>query len=363
MPQDDVNRIAGEPTDMSGGLTEAAVEGLRGVLLLTPPGRAAEASSTLMALTRLQSNNLVMQSADMLGIGLTDPMDIHIASVHAHARMHFVSGTILSPLDNIPTSGVGRDAALAAIADTERANPGSFNRMLLGHQEDTAAFQSAVDAAVENPEAVLTPPVETGVTDENVRVTGGCRPLQICFTPQAKFRRQPLRREYDRQLRLQERGLNAMAPGDIVQNRAGYCALPPPRAPDPTQALAKGQYKRAYRRYLQTIDNAAPRHLRPGLALTRGARVNRHVRTMAALHNPDRIAGGAPFVAFTPADATRVLAGGRANSIGLGTVNSSIGSSWGGCNNPRSRSSQLEAHARQQAANGCPSVQVTLAIC
>ena len=35
-------------------------------------------------------------------------------------------------------------------------------------------------------------------------------------------------------------------------------------------------------------------------------------------------------------------------------VNSSIGSSWGGCASPNSRSSRLEQHARRQQANGCP---------
>ena len=346
-----------------GGLTESAVEGVRGILLATPVGRMMEASQALQALTEMQSNRLIMQSADMLGIGGNDPLDLHIASIHAYARMNFVSGTILSPLDNIPTSGIERSAALAAIADTERANPGSFRDMMSGDQAARDQYQAAVDEAVANPEATLIPPVESTVTSGNVRVTGGCRPLRICFSPKAKYRRQPLRREYDRQLRLQQEGLNRMAPGDIVANRAAYCATPPPRPASPTQAVAKTAYKRAYRQYLQMADRAAPRAARAALALTRTVRVNRNARTMAALHNPDRIAGGGSAVIFTPSDAARVAAGGRANSIGLSNVNSSIGSSWGGCNNPRSRSSRLEEHARQQAANRCRSVQVTLAIC
>jgi len=109
-----------------------AVDALGAALLATPAGRLLTAAEVLAQVDTLRSEQLVQEAAAALGIGLSDPVDVHVASVHAYSRFHFVSGTILSPLDNIATSGPARSAALRAIANTERANLGAFNDMLRG---------------------------------------------------------------------------------------------------------------------------------------------------------------------------------------------------------------------------------------
>lgn len=362
MPQDSApNRVAREPEDMNSGVLDT----LRGALLLTPPGRALEMSQLLQSLRDMADQQLVIESADMLGIGLTDPMDIHVASVHAHTRFH--GTTIFHPLKSIPTSGLAREAALGAVADTERANPGLYNQMMRGDQTATQQFQDAVDAAVANPQARnVTPPVQAEVTAENVRVTGGCRPIRICFWPGRNFRNNPnLRREYDQQLRQQQDGLNAMAPGQVVSNRQAYCALPSTSRgiAGPSQAAARRLYRANYTRRLERVERALPARARAIANVTRTTRVARHMRDVAALHNPDRIAGGSSTVVYGPSDAAATLAGRPATTIGHRGTNSSIGRLWGGCNDPSSNSSRLQDHAERQAAAGCSSVQATLAIC
>ncbi|MCU0828546.1 MAG: polymorphic toxin type 15 domain-containing protein [Tabrizicola sp.] len=361
MPQDgqpdsQPNRIARDPAAMGGGWTESAVETLRGALLLTPPGRALEASQALMALRDMADQRLVQESAGMLGLALDSPMNVHVSSVHAWMRMH--GTTILSPL-NIPASGPGRDPALAAIADLERRNPGLFNKMMTGDQQARDRFQQAVNDAVANPSGRTQPAVPT---PGDVRITGGCSPIRICFWPGADIRNNATKmREFRRQLALQERGLNALPPSSVVSNRAAYCASA--KLPDPSQAIARAAYQRAYSQHLRMLERTLPARARAIAELTRPVRVRAHMRNVAALHNPDRIAGGDPTVVFSPADAASVMAGGQAASIGDKGINSSIGSLWGGCGSPGSRSSRLAAHAARQAANGCKSVQASLEVC
>lgn len=364
MPQDgqpdsQPNRIARDPAAMGGGWTESAVETLRGALLLTPPGRALEASQALMALRSMADQRLVQESAGMLGLALDSPTNVHIAYVHAFARQHFVSGTILSPLDNIPTSGPGREAALTAIANTERNNLGSFRRLTGGDPREKERYQRAVDEAVANPSGRTQPAVPT---PGDVRITGGCRQITLDFCPRPHIKNDPTKmREFRRQLALQERSLNALPPSTVASNRAAYCASD--RLPDPSQALSRKAYERVYEEHLRLKERALPRAVRLAFDLTRRARVRSHMKTVAALHNPDRVAGGDSTVIFSPADASSVLAGGKAASIGDAVVNSSIGKLWGACAHHGANSSLLAAHASRQAANGCRSVQATLTVC
>ena len=369
---DGENRIERSPTAMSGdgSWTETAVEGLRGALLLTPVGRMAEASQVLQQLRASANQQRVIESADILGIGLDTPMDVHVASVVAFTRMN--NGTFIIPLDNIPRSGPQRTAALKAIANTERADPGSFNRLLQRDPEAVQTYQDAVDAAVADPESVESAPVSpapvTGPTSGQVRISGQCRPIRICFWPRAKFRNNPrLRREYERQLRLQERGINAMPPGQLAQNRADFCDLGRRPAIEARSAAANRVARTAY-------STAVRQRMKAQAALLRGRtriaaelsiplRLRSHMRKVAVLHNPDKIAGGNPTVVFTPADATQTLANRPASTVGDRSVNGSIGSSWGTCGSPNSRSSRLARHAEQQDRNGCPSTQAQLEIC
>lgn len=75
------------------------------------------------------------------------------------------------------------------------------------------------------------------------------------------------------------------------------------------------------------------------------------METVAALHNPDMIAGGAFASVADPSIPLQDRIGGL-------NENSSMGSQWRG-----GRSQRLANHTMEQQRNGCPSVQVILEVC
>lgn len=82
-----------------------------------------------------------------------------------------------------------------------------------------------------------------------------------------------------------------------------------------------------------------------------------YLDSAAALHNPDMIAGGSYN---SVVDKTLPIE----NRIGGLSENSSMGSQWINPNRDgNTRSSRLAAHAKKQAENNCPSVQVDLRLC
>lgn len=74
------------------------------------------------------------------------------------------------------------------------------------------------------------------------------------------------------------------------------------------------------------------------------------MKGVAALHNPDMIAGGNYASVADPTLNIR-------DRIGGFNENSSMGRQW------QDRETRLVQHAREQAANGCPSVQVSMNVC
>lgn len=149
------------------------------------------------------------------------------------------------------------------------------------------------------------------------------------------------RDEFRRQLKLQEGALNGMTPSEMLGNRGAYLADPAGmrKLSEPLQEDTRAEYrlskedeyKRAY----------GPRWK---------AELDAHMTTVAALHNPDMIAGGAYTSVADPSIPLK-------NRIGGLNENSSMGSQWRG-----GRSQRLENHAREQQRNGCPSVQVILEV-
>lgn len=196
------------------------------------------------------------------------------------------------------------------------------------------------------------PPLPSGASAEPVRVTGSCRPVRLCFWPATNARRQPLRREFERQLEAKERVINADLLGDQVGNRQAFCN-PTQRSANAAQAAASRTAARtAHRQALTQLYRPHARaipNVRARLSDTAPIRARARMRSLAALHNPAMVAGGGPGLDFTPADADNVLAGRPICNFGHKAVNSSIGRSLG---NGGSRSSRLKDDTRRQAANG-----------
>lgn len=149
------NRVFRVPAVPGGFAAAARAAGILGILATA--GVALENWRAHADAAALQS------SAEQLGLNLADPQQAYLAWVHAFSRHNLVSGTILSPIDNIPASGSGRAAALQAITAHAGAHPGSFEDLLKGDPDAKKAYEATVAAAVAQ--------IESGNTPGNVRIT------------------------------------------------------------------------------------------------------------------------------------------------------------------------------------------------
>ncbi|WP_288947776.1 polymorphic toxin type 15 domain-containing protein [uncultured Paracoccus sp.] len=166
-----------------------------------------------------------------------------------------------------------------------------------------------------------------------------CKVQLLCFMPVSP---DVDRTEFRRQLKLQERALNAMTPGEMLGNRGAYLANPEGmrKLSEPLQARTRAEYRSSKIREYNRLYGSDGRKM-----------LDAHMGTVAALHNPDMIAGG---LYTSVADQSIPLQ----DRIGGLNENSSIGSQWRG-----GRSQRLTSHAMEQQRNGCPSVQVILEVC
>ena len=264
------------------------------------------------------------------------------------------SGNPMSPVvteaSRIQTEAINQVLAFegAPLSDEERAQALEHVRRILDGEEpdpnrrppnrDEMALTAAIIALVT---------LETGL-----RVTGNrtrrCRTLRLCFMPRSPSIDM---NEYRRQLGLQERALNGMTPQQMLINRAMYLLDPEGmrRASAPLQQQARIEYED---------------HIRPDYENEHGdmaqTMIDDHMDTVVALHNPDMIAGGdyASVIDRSLPIRDRIGSATVDDEFAGSRANSAMGSGWRG-----SRSRRLQAHAEQQAANGCPSVQVELDVC
>jgi hypothetical protein len=194
-------------------------------------------------------------------------------------------------------------------------------------------YKSEVEAWTKKREIQLDEPPPHVRTDDNVSVRSQCRELILCFLPSADHNKA----EFARQLAMQDAGLNAMTPDTYMTNRSLYKL----RGRDAMQKMAaqaredaRTTYKvRKLRDYLQDFGEVE------GLK-----KIEEHMKTVVALHNPDMAAGGHYEKAVT--------------AVGDSRVNSSIGGQWG-----QTRADRLEDHVRQQIANRCTAIEAHLLIC
>ena len=126
-------------------------------------------------------------------------------------------------LQALPT---GNEALAEALRDRANTTIGHINSAVANGDE--AQVQEILDEyraesarqEEEFRQANASAPPTSEVTEGNVSIVGQCRPIRLCFWPSGRYRNNTtLRREYERQLANQERGLNAMAPADVVSNR------------------------------------------------------------------------------------------------------------------------------------------------
>jgi hypothetical protein len=165
----------------------------------------------------------------------------------------------------------------------------------------------------------------------NLRVSPKCRSETICFN-----RKQYDKKEYDRQLQLQQDAINAKSPDQNVTDIDNYNPSMRSQALN-AQAQAKQQY----------IDQNMQ-----GFVQQYGqAQWDQHIASLNAIHRLDMVAGGSP---------TDIAGMGSAN------VNQSIGPSWNQSDEwaglGRSRKNKLKDYAKEMAKNHCP-MAVVLSTC
>ncbi|OBX59957.1 hypothetical protein A9Z63_10070 [Moraxella lacunata] len=120
-----------------------------------------------------------------------------------------------------------------------------------------------------------------------------------------------LNQETDRQLKLQEDGINSLTVAEYEQSRNDF------KANGRGNGLDQRQTREEYEQYLLELYNE--RYKKSGMSKTEAKQksqetTNNIMGTLAALHNPDQVAGG-----------------GRSKvpmEMGLKSVNSSIGTLW-----------------------------------
>ncbi|MEO3999636.1 polymorphic toxin type 15 domain-containing protein [Mesorhizobium sp. CAU 1732] len=165
-----------------------------------------------------------------------------------------------------------------------------------------------------------------------------CKVHHICFMP-----RSPLIKldEFVRQMKLQEAALNRMTPQQMLANHTAYRLDPAGMRAlsDPLQHQTRAEYEASVTMRFRLEHG---RNWEAALA--------DHMSGLAALHNPDMIAGGHYASVADPGIPLEDRMGGL-------NENSSMGRQW------QDREARLVQHAREQAANGCPSVQVSMNVC
>ena len=134
------------------------------------------------------------------------------------------------------------------------------------------------------------------------------------------------KKEFTRQVKGQERGLNSMTIGKWIENREGYKARAEAtgngRSPEGHEAQ-RIQREKAYQSRIESNQ-------KNGLSYSEAKQeATQWISTQAALHNPDQIAGGDPS---------------KVSRMGDAGVNSSIGSQW------RSRIDGMESTIKQVAS-------------
>ncbi len=120
-----------------------------------------------------------------------------------------------------------------------------------------------------------------------------------------------LNQETDRQLKLQEDGINSLTVAEYEQSRDDF------RANGRGNGLDQRQTREEYEQYLLELYNE--RYKKSGMSKTEAKQksqetTNNIMGTLAALHNPDQVAGGSQ--SKVPME------------MGLQSVNSSIGTFW-----------------------------------
>lgn len=176
------------------------------------------------------------------------------------------------------------------------------------------------------------------ITAGNVRITSRCKELHRCFYPYGDGLDKD---EFKRQLHLQERGLNKLSPPEYAANRARFIADPVGmRARSkPLQDKTRRDYRTKKRPEYEDLyaDNWK-------------SELDKHMKTQAALHAPDMIAGGSYDSVADPSIAIEDRVGGLRE-------NSSLGRQW------TSRVHAVDKHVAEQIKNNCLHIQVRLEMC
>ncbi|MCY6354750.1 polymorphic toxin type 15 domain-containing protein [Clostridium sp. ZS2-4] len=151
------------------------------------------------------------------------------------------------------------------------------------------------------------------------------------FKVKSKFSKDPeLKKEFERQVKGQEEGLNKLTINEYLDNREAYANRLKEQKltgkKNPSGRDPKGSAQQKWVRD-EALKDKIKEYKRQGLKLKEAEeKANKWLKTQAALHDPDQIAGGNPQ-----------------NVTGMGDkrINSSIGSQW------KTRANNVEEKVRE----------------
>lgn len=205
------------------------------------------------------------------------------------------------------------------------------------HSAEVAAREAAEKAAKEKAEREAVQRAERG--RDGMRSAGRRRQVP-CFNPRGKrFRRmtpeqqRKYLQEYAKQLRRQQEAINGLTAAEFKAARDAFSRV----GRNPTADAAQGAMRDAYTRQIRTNIQRGLQQQGMGAAEARkvaSGRANDIMSNLAALHEPDMVAGG--WLNPDP------------KAMGRSDVNSAIGGSW----NQQGRVASLDAAADESIRNG-----------
>ncbi len=218
--------------------------------------------------------------------------------------------------------------------------------------------EAAKDAKKAEDAAKAEKKTESGGGGKDTQVKKRPKQKVKCFCPQDRAKGG--RDEYDRQLKHQQDGINAMSVDEYLAQRGGFSGQNPctgesvPQAPGRDRKVTK---KAKNKRQKEQTQRYAEQFGKQGLGRSDakrmgGAKARRELGQQDALHNQDMVAGGKDAIGSNGklGDA----------DFGFSDTNQHIGSQWRG---DRINSMDAEACRRKQAGEGNEKMNVELRAC
>ena len=313
---------------------------------LTAPQKFAEDLKTLKA-TYKELKDFVDEDLEAYATLMSDPEVLRIF-------VNFGSQYLAAQHSLEMTEGVGELAFDVALTIVTGGTGMAANARHVGQLKKLKPLVDKLVDALKRKKRRKHPPQKK---QPNRKIVTKVQPRNVpCFCPFGKKgfdqmspkEKKDYLQEYDRQLRRQEEAINRMRVDDYLTARETFEKYDRNPAAAKLQSNVKAEYTKAIKEsIMKSLAKQNPTMGAAEIKKQAGARAKAVMQDMAALHEPDMVAGG--WSAAKP------------TGIGSSSVNSSIGPSW----NQKGRLAAIDDEAKKAAAagRGQENLKIKLAVC